>query len=296
MSNLLLVAVLLAICSCSKRIAIDDTYYFEEDISCCRARISMYYMLGAGMASDCLLSVRVYPNHINPNSPQKCNTNVMTEDGKMSVVVGNLWPNTTYHYWARFIRNGENYDSPVRTFKTPDLPSGAIDMGLSVKWASHNLGAEFQEALGPEYAWGEIHPKQDFEMSNYAFYDASKDSIKKYNESDGLKALLPEDDVASLSLGNEWRIPTKQEFQELKNNSYSSRATYYSIEGVAFTSLITGQTIFFPLSNQWNTPSCYIWTKTLSSTENAWVFQPNQYNWMAEYGRERPAQIRPVKQ
>ncbi len=95
----------------------------------------------------------------------------------------------------------------------------AVDLGLSVKWANKNLGAEFPEDAGDYYAWGETEPKQAFSWDNYKWYDGS--AITKYNYEDKLPVLLAEDDVASAILGDKWRMPTKTEIDELiatKNN------------------------------------------------------------------------------
>ena len=42
-----------------------------------------------------------------------------------------------------------------------------VDLGLSVKWATCNLGASSPEELGDKYAWGEVQTKQEFTWNNY---------------------------------------------------------------------------------------------------------------------------------
>lgn len=56
-------------------------------------------------------------------------------------------------------------DDPVLT------PGKVVDLGLSVYWASCNLGAESPEESGNFYAWGETSPKSSYDKENYAYYD-----------------------------------------------------------------------------------------------------------------------------
>ena len=49
------------------------------------------------------------------------------------------------------------------------VPEGAVDLGLSVKWASCNLGASSPEEFGDYYAWGETKPKGTYDWSSYKF-------------------------------------------------------------------------------------------------------------------------------
>ena len=86
----------------------------------------------------------------------------------------------------------------------------AVDLGLSVKWGSRNLGALTSQDAGNYYAWGETEPKDQFSWDNYKWYDGS--NITKYNTT---SLLLPEDDAASVALGDKWRLPREEEFYEL---------------------------------------------------------------------------------
>ena len=55
----------------------------------------------------------------------------------------------------------------------------AVDLGLSVKWASCNIGAESPEDLGGYYAWGETEEKTEYSWSTYRWYDTDN---HKYTE------------------------------------------------------------------------------------------------------------------
>ena len=68
-----------------------------------------------------------------------------------------------------------------------------VDLGLSVKWASWNVGADKPEGLGNLYAWGELEPKTDYSTSTYKFYS---NGYTKYGSVDNKYQLDSEDDVA----------------------------------------------------------------------------------------------------
>ena len=76
----------------------------------------------------------------------------------------------------------------------------AVDLGLSVKWADHNVGAASPEEHGGYYKWADI--KGDLISSND---DASSDSIT------GKIGM----DVAATKWGGKWRMPTAKEMEEL---------------------------------------------------------------------------------
>lgn len=89
----------------------------------------------------------------------------------------------------------------------------AVDLGLSVKWADRNLGAEDNADYGPYFAWGELTFKEEYSDNTYKFF--SNKSMSKYNEADGRNTLEPKDDAATVVLGRHWRIPTVKEIEEL---------------------------------------------------------------------------------
>lgn len=125
----------------------------------------------------------------------------------------------------------------------------AIDMGLSVKWSSTNLGASSPEDYGAYYSWGEIEPKVYFsETERYKWYDVKTFGITKYNATDGKTVLDSEDDAAQIKLGGKWRIPTREECIELVDNCAWSVVSRNGTNGVVFTSKINGNTLFFPFS------------------------------------------------
>ncbi len=136
----------------------------------------------------------------------------------------------------------------------------AIDLGLSVKWASCNLGASSPEGYGDYYAWGEIDTKDDYSWQTYKWClgisnTPDADDLTKYNTKaeygiiDNLTVLEAEDDVASVKLGGSWRIPTYAEWQELVSNCQWEYTSYHGVTGFIVTSKKSGYTdkfIFLP--------------------------------------------------
>jgi hypothetical protein len=100
----------------------------------------------------------------------------------------------------------------------------AVDLGLSVKWATCNVGAERPEDYGDYFAWGEVKPKGNYDWSAYKYCKGARETLTKYCTSstygivDNKIVLDPEDDVATVNWGGAWRMPTKAEYDELRNN------------------------------------------------------------------------------
>lgn len=94
----------------------------------------------------------------------------------------------------------------------PTLTAGeAVDLGLSVKWASCNLGATKPEECGNYYAWGETAPKEKYTKDTYSYY--SKDSQTWINIGDDIAGTSY--DAATVNLGGGWKMPTKAQMYEL---------------------------------------------------------------------------------
>lgn len=90
----------------------------------------------------------------------------------------------------------------------------AVDMGLSVKWGSHNVYTNSPGQFPMLIPWGVVEY-----FSTTCSWDSykwgTKDNIQKYNGKDGLTRLEGADDAATADLGDGWRLPTKADFEEL---------------------------------------------------------------------------------
>ena len=145
------------------------------------------------------------------------------------------------------------YASCSVTVKTL-CPSGAVDLGLSVYWGTTNIGASKPEDYGDYYAWGETEPKESYSWSTYKFGTSSSGPFFKYNtissygSVDDKTELEPEDDVASVKLGGEWRMPTDAEWTELRTKCTWTWTTNYNGTGVKgqIVTATNGNSIFLP--------------------------------------------------
>ena len=138
--------------------------------------------------------------------------------------------------------------------KALGTPTGiAVDLGLpsGLKWATCNVGANQPEEYGDYFAWGETQTKSTYDWSNYKWYNGSKNTITKYctNSSlgteDNKTFLDQEDDAASVNWGGSWRMPTKAEQYELRNNCTWTWTTQNGVNGFIVTGP-NGKSIFFP--------------------------------------------------
>ena len=142
-----------------------------------------------------------------------------------------------------------------------------VDLGLSVKWATCNIGADMPEEYGDYYAWGELEPKESFTWENYRFrtrgYDEGTVRLSKYTsfvytgmyDENGIsiaddKTLLElEDDVAHVMWGGNWRLPTDEEMNELIDSCTWIWTTLNGVKGCRVTSNRPGyadRSIFLP--------------------------------------------------
>lgn len=99
-----------------------------------------------------------------------------------------------------------------------------VDLGLSVKWASWNVGASSPEEYGDYFAWGETEPKTAYSWATYKWCNGSNSTLTKYNTNssygtvDNKTQLDLADDAARVNWGGAWRKPSDAEWTELMEN------------------------------------------------------------------------------
>lgn len=142
----------------------------------------------------------------------------------------------------------------------------AVDMGLSVKWASCNLDATKMEEHGGYYQWAgtrnEANSGKNLDWGNCPYHTGTNSeagwtkyvSSKKPSYWSGPgspdnKAVLDQtDDIAHIKLGGKWRMPTRQEWEDLRSevNCKWSWTDVNGVYGYEVTSQSTGKSIFLP--------------------------------------------------
>ena len=179
----------------------------------------------------------------------------------------------------------------------PDVQ--AVDLGLSVKWANMNVGANSETDKGLMFAWGETvgysssdYNDHKFDWENYKFGEYK--SLIKYNYTSGFgtvdnKTVLdPDDDVVTEEYGGSWRMPTKKEFNELCTSDKIESRVYMEnykgsgVNGWLFTAT-NGNSIFIPHAGYRNNPTArdnnvnegFYWTSTLGDDTSAKAYCAN---------------------
>ena len=122
-----------------------------------------------------------------------------------------------------------------------------VDLGLpsGTLWATCNVGAEKPEQQGDYFAWGETKPKTIYDYDNYKYSkgDDNEHLIKYCNRSsfgyngftDNLTVLQSGDDAATTNWGDGWCTPTKEQWEELYENTDHTWKTRDGVSGRLFT-------------------------------------------------------------
>ena len=177
-----------------------------------------------------------------------------TNDGKglgsFTSNLENLTENTTYYVraYATITEGITTYgnevsfttlDSNYEEVETGEINGHAyVDLGLSVKWATCNVGANSPEEYGQYFAWGETSPKTEFTEEN------SLTNKKHMEDFSGDEQY----DAAAANWGGGWRMATSDEYTELIND-----CTWILVENEGYkVTGPNGNSIFIPTSGFYN--------------------------------------------
>ena len=136
----------------------------------------------------------------------------------------------------------------------PKVEPEYVDLGLSVKWATFNVGASKPEDYGDYFAWGETEPKEEYNWATYKWCEGTDKTMTKYctnseygnnGFTDNKTILEPEDDAAHVLWGGKWRTPTDEELTELREKCTWTYTTRNAIEGYNIEGP-NGNSIFLP--------------------------------------------------
>ena len=216
----------------------------------------------------------------------------------------------------------------VKTFRIEWPTPSIVDLGLSVKWASTNVGANNPWERGDYYAWGEIETyyedgyadnpnaiwksgkEEGYTWNSYKYSNGSYRTLTKYNTNDrygvvdNKTTLDPEDDVAHVKWSGTWRMPTQLECQELVDNCTWTKKTINGIEGYVVKSNVSGYTdnfIFLPwglrvfgndIPESPFVPKFMYWSSSLDTEDTSQAIQLNATEWTT---RCYAGLIRPVR-
>ena len=165
-----------------------------------------------------------------------------------------------------------------------------VDLGLSVYWATTNIGASAPEGKGNYYSWGVTYTQTYYDRGHYPHgyvNGNNKYFIRKYctiesqkyygmSELDNLTQLLDVNDAAHVNWHGDWHLPTYAQARELVDNCKWEYTSLNGVWGYRITSKVTGYTnnsIFLPATSYYsgNTLSSalsnygYYWVSELNS-------------------------------
>jgi hypothetical protein len=246
-----------------------------------------------------------------------------TGTGSFSSTLTNLMPNTTYYVRAYATNSHITVYGSELSFITGN--PAYVDLGLpsGLLWATCNVGADNPEDYGDYFAWGETQPKDVYDWSTYQYCNGSYYALTKYSVEffdswyehytnygyngfiDNLTTLLPEDDAATANWGADWRMPTKEDWQELYQSTTSIWTTQNGVNGRLFTAS-NGNSLFLPAAgtcpiSDFGLPGSYgnYWSSSLEtyySSDHAIElrFYPSGYA-TGDGSRDRGQSVRPVR-
>ena len=245
--------------------------------------------------------------------PTTADTKLVSGKGKglFSVKLTSLKETTTYYVRAYAINSkGTSYgEQKSFTTKNSSDPAYYVDLGLSVKWATCNVGADSPEDYGDYFAWGETEPKSTYDWSTYKWCQGSRTTMTKYCDNsfygtvDNKTQLDLSDDAAHVNWGDSWRMPTDDEWEELAVKCTWTWTTQNGVEGRKVTSRTNGNSIFLPAAGcycsslDYAGSDGYYWSSSLhwDNLSTAWgvLFYSSSVGW-GNGDRYRGRSVRPV--
>lgn len=195
------------------------------------------------------------------------------------------------HYRAYVKIDGVAHYGAVKSVENIIPVGEAVDLGLSVKWASFNVGATSPEDYGWYLAWGETEPQSNYSWSTYFdSVNGSSSNFTKYATNKKTQ-LDPEDDAAHVNWGGDWRMPTKTEQDELRTNCTWTWTTQNGVNGHKVTSKVNGNSIFLPAAGYRYGSSLadavsygYYWSSSLHSSDSSGAYYLGFYSSGVDWG------------
>ncbi|MBR3759272.1 MAG: hypothetical protein IKK62_12755 [Bacteroidaceae bacterium] len=174
---------------------------------------------------------------------------------------------TTYYYKFKVTNIGVSdsdivLEGAVKEFTTKEKGK-AVDLGLSIKWADRNVGADSSEGYGDYFAWGEIYTKDSY----------TEENSETYNRDIGDIAGHFKRDVAYADWGENWRLPSREECKELINKCTWTWTTQGGHKGYKVVGP-NGKSIFLPATGLKEDNFTY----NIGEKGIYWTSQPYLYN------------------
>ena len=177
--------------------------------------------------------------------------------------------NKRYYVYDDFYAYVELYNWASDDYEDDGIILGHkyVDLGLSVKWATCNVGATEPWEYGGYFAWGETEEKSDYSWETYRWCNGSENTMTKYctnsyfGRVDNKILLEPEDDVAHVKWGGSWRMPTHEEQMELLERCNWEWTELNGVYGNKVTGP-NGNSIFLPAEDNGIFYSAIFWSSS----------------------------------
>ena len=303
---------------------VGEQYYTNNSqLSIVNSQLSILYDVDEGFkaAIDALAQART----ADIDEPVDGGKDILTHLDTKTVT--DVWYNIVDGQVVRHSDINVIYDSEATTviytrveLETPqETKKEFVDLGLpsGTLWATCNVGASNPHDTGLFFAWGDTEghgsdPSDGylFSWENYKWAEvAGQDTwFTKYctdssrgkdGFTDGKDELDPEDDAAYVNWGCQWRMPSKQQLDELKEQCTWTQTTLQEVNGYEVTGP-NGNTIFLPTTS-WRIDDMLLdggayWSRTTNpeSDGGAYYLGWDDWGWY-EYGGRLDGQcIRPV--
>lgn len=209
---------------------------------------------------------------------------------------------------AKNFEEGKAYQLTASLTPSSPISVGpiAVDLGLSVKWASCNVGADFPEEYGDYFAWGEPHPKSVYYESNCTTKGLLISELRREDIINNVH-LTATYDAATVNWGGSWRMPTSEEIGELVKECTWTWTTFNGVNGYQVSG--NNNSIFLPAAGYldgkdlYTAGSCgYYWSAEVYPSNNYYYYScflrflglQQVANWYGHryYGRS----VRPVSE
>lgn len=279
-------------------VSVPDGYvnYFIEDLSFSRSagEAKVAFKINLGWTMEVV------------GSPSWCRVEPAFGAAGLHKVMVRVSENDTYEPRSAKIHlmSGSSKVAEIAVIQEGGTKYEAVDLGLSVKWASCNVGAESPEEYGDYFAWGETTTKSDYSSSNSVTYFLSNSELEYRGIIGADGNLTAAYDAATANWGDEWRMPTFDEMKELIDKCTWKWTTMNGVKGRKVTGP-NGNSIFLPAAGSRYGTSLrsagsygYYWSATpYGGSYYAYrlLFDSGDYDWSYGNRYDGPA-VRPVSE
>ena len=283
----LLVAMMVSSCMYDDTALLNDLNSLKDKVENLENRVDEQQILLNALANQLtIVSIEAttdgYIITFSDNSTLTLNHGKDGIDGQDGAIVGVEWDDDSATFT---LVDGTIIVVPLELVETPEVPDvpvipetptvgiEAVDLGLSVKWATCNVGANSPEEYGDYFAWGEVSPKEEYTGATCKYCtvieDGWGDQAYEYEYLGDISGT--QYDAASVNWGGAWRMPTKAEQEELGYNCTWEKSMYNDVKGYLVTGP-NGNSIFLPAAGYRLGSSSYY----VGSDGYYWSSTPNE--------------------